>query len=96
MSLLFGNLVQDFVNFETAIRKVSTNDPESTLVVEEAARAFRHTAAKDSSYLMYMGASLSISLAPSRMRLIHPLPMQALACLSALTFTCVLGSILPR
>jgi ATP-binding cassette subfamily B (MDR/TAP) protein 1 len=56
MSLLFGNLVQDFVNFETAISKASTNDPESSLMVEEAARAFRHAAAKDASYLTYMGA----------------------------------------
>jgi ATP-binding cassette subfamily B (MDR/TAP) protein 1 len=56
MSLLFGNLIQDFVDFETAIRNISTNDTESSLMVEEAAHAFRHAAAKDASYLTYMGA----------------------------------------
>ena len=55
MSLLFGNLVQSFVNFNTAIRDIP-NSPESSVIVEEAAHAFRHAAAEDASYLTYIGA----------------------------------------
>ena len=55
MSLLFGNLVQSFVNFNTAIRDIP-NNPESSVMVEDAAHAFRHAAAEDASYLTYIGA----------------------------------------
>jgi len=56
MSLLFGNLIQSFVNFNTAIRNINPSNPESGIMVEEAARAFRHAAAEDASYLTYIGA----------------------------------------
>ena len=56
MSLLFGNLTQDFVNFTNAIQKISPNDPESSIKVNEAASHFRHVAANDASYLTYIGA----------------------------------------
>ena len=56
MSLLFGNLVQDFVNFNTAIQDINPNDPDSSVKVEKAASAFRHATAEDASYLTYIGA----------------------------------------
>ena len=56
MSLLFGNLTQDFVNFTTDIQNINPNDPQSSAKVEAAAKGFRHVAAKDASYLTYIGA----------------------------------------
>ena len=56
MSLLFGNLTQDFINFTNAIQNINPNDPQSTADVEEFARGFRRVAARDASYLTYIGA----------------------------------------
>jgi len=56
MTLVFGNLIQDFINFDNAIQNLNPNDPQTTAAVEEAARSFRHVAAKDASYLTYIGA----------------------------------------
>jgi ATP-binding cassette, subfamily B (MDR/TAP), member 1 len=56
MSLLFGNLIQDFVNFTNAIQNINPGDPQTIAKVDEAARRFRHVAAKDASYLTYIGA----------------------------------------
>lgn len=55
MSLLFGNLTQDFVNFYNAIQNISPDDPQSSARVDEAASHFRHVAALDASYLTYIG-----------------------------------------
>jgi ATP-binding cassette subfamily B (MDR/TAP) protein 1 len=56
MSLLFGNLTQDFVNFNRAVQNINPDDPQSSARVDEAARGFRHVAAQDASYLTYIGA----------------------------------------
>jgi ATP-binding cassette subfamily B (MDR/TAP) protein 1 len=56
MSLLFGDLVQDFINFTNAIQAIDPNDPQSTARVDEVAKRFRHVAARDASYLTYIGA----------------------------------------
>jgi ATP-binding cassette subfamily B (MDR/TAP) protein 1 len=56
MSLLFGDLTQDFVNFSTAIQNLDPNDPQSSAKVDEAAKRFRHVAAQDASYLVCIGA----------------------------------------
>ena len=61
MSLMFGNLTQDFVNFSIAIQSIDRNDPQSSRLIEEAARNFRHVAAKDASYLTYIGTWIPIS-----------------------------------
>jgi len=53
MTLLFGNLVQDFVLFETALL-----DPRPG-AISAAADAFRHDAALNASYLVYIGTSLA-------------------------------------
>ena len=86
MSLLFGVLTQDFVNFTNAIQNISPNDPDSLTKVNEAAIHFRHVAANNASYLTYIGAwILPPRLFPSFHRLSTPL--QAWVCSSALTFT---------
>jgi ATP-binding cassette subfamily B (MDR/TAP) protein 1 len=55
MSLLFGNLTQDFVNFSSALQNINPNDPQASAKIEEAARGFRHVSAKDASYLTFIG-----------------------------------------
>ncbi|KAI0252878.1 ABC transporter type 1, transmembrane domain-containing protein, partial [Lactifluus subvellereus] len=60
MSLLFGNLVQDFVNFTVAIQNINPNDPQSSVNADDAARKFRNVAAKDASYLTYLGVGMFI------------------------------------
>ena len=60
MTLIFGNLTQDFLNFSNAIQNVNPNDPQTTATVEEAARDFRHVAAQDASYLTYIGARVLV------------------------------------
>ncbi|KAI0246194.1 ABC transporter type 1, transmembrane domain-containing protein, partial [Lactifluus subvellereus] len=60
MSLLFGNLVQDFVNFTVALQNINPNDPQSSANADDAARKFRNVAAKDASYLTYIGVGMFI------------------------------------
>jgi len=55
MTLLFGNLIQAFINFTVATRNIDPNDPQSSARADEAAKSFRHAAAKDASYLTYIG-----------------------------------------
>lgn len=57
MSILFGNLTQDFVNFATVVSQSNNGNATATALVPEAARIFKQTAAKDASYLAYMGVS---------------------------------------
>ena len=57
MSLLFGNLTQDFVSFANASNNINPNDPDSTAKFDQAAANFRRVAAKDASYLTYIGPS---------------------------------------
>lgn len=88
MSLLFGNLTQDFVNFTQAIQNINPNDPQSSAKVEETARGFRRVAAKDASYLTYIGKrNLPSRLRLSQSRAIPPLSMQAWECFSVLSST---------
>ncbi|KAI0073491.1 P-loop containing nucleoside triphosphate hydrolase protein [Panus rudis PR-1116 ss-1] len=58
MSLLFGNLTQDFVNFQIVEQSLDPNDPQSAAKLDQAAAAFRHTAALDASYLVYIGVGM--------------------------------------
>lgn len=59
MSLLFGNLTQDFVNFEQATNNLDPNNPDTSTQLNQAAAKFRTIAAKDASYLTYIGTSLT-------------------------------------
>lgn len=57
MSLLFGNLAQDFVLFQRAIFLAERGDAIAAAQVPEATRQFKRVAALDASYLVYMGLS---------------------------------------
>ena len=56
IGLLFGNLVQDFINFTKTVQNFSPDDPQMIVKTQEAVKSFRHIAAKDASYLTYTGA----------------------------------------
>jgi ATP-binding cassette subfamily B (MDR/TAP) protein 1 len=56
MSLLFGDLTQDFVDFSNAVQRITPDDPQSSIKVDEAARLFRNVAAHDAAYLTCIGA----------------------------------------
>ncbi|KAF8268333.1 multidrug resistance protein 1 [Lactarius quietus] len=58
MSLLFGNLTQDFVSFSSAINNLDPNNPDTTTKVDQAAQKFRRIAAQDASYLTYIGVAM--------------------------------------
>ncbi|KAI0287211.1 ABC transporter transmembrane region-domain-containing protein [Russula brevipes] len=60
MSLIFGDLTQEFLDFSISIQNINRNDPQSSSLIEEAARRFRHVAAEDASYLIYMGVGMFI------------------------------------
>ncbi|KAI0267305.1 P-loop containing nucleoside triphosphate hydrolase protein [Gloeopeniophorella convolvens] len=60
MSLLFGNLTQDFVNFSNSIKNAQPGDPTSSAEIDEAAKKFRHVAANDASYLTYIGVAMFV------------------------------------
>ena len=62
MSLIFGLLTQDFVNFEIARAKAEQGDSAG---LSAAASHFRVTAALDASYLAYIGISLALINLPA-------------------------------
>ena len=56
MSLMFGNLALAFVNFGKALQQArQSNNAGDFQSLTDAANAFRKTAAKDASYLVYIG-----------------------------------------
>ena len=55
MTLLFGRLVQSFVTFSTATQTLDPNDTASEAALATAARDFKHQAALNASYLVYIG-----------------------------------------
>jgi len=55
MTLIFGNLVQSFVNFGTILAKIKTGDPAASAELPAAAASFRHVAAQDAAILVYIG-----------------------------------------
>lgn len=56
MSLLFGNLTQDFVAFATVVYAANTmNDPTAKAGLPAAAAHFRTTAGLDAGYLACIG-----------------------------------------
>lgn len=63
MTLVFGTLIQGFVNFEVTVLGAESGDAQAQAHLPTAAAAFRHAAAKNASYLAYMGApNLQIQL----------------------------------
>jgi ATP-binding cassette subfamily B (MDR/TAP) protein 1 len=55
MSLIFGNLTQDFVTFATVILKADAGDPVAKAGLPAAGAHFRHTASLDAGYLACIG-----------------------------------------
>ncbi|KAG5648338.1 hypothetical protein DXG03_004910 [Asterophora parasitica] len=60
MSLLFGNLTQDFVNFGTTLELAKLGNQTAIDDVPHAAATFRKTAALDASYLVYIGVGMLV------------------------------------
>jgi ATP-binding cassette subfamily B (MDR/TAP) protein 1 len=66
MTLIFGNLTQDFVTFGIAeneyYQSLQSEDPnviqQAKAALDAAASAFRHSAGLDASYLVYIGKFL--------------------------------------
>ncbi|KAF5337586.1 hypothetical protein D9611_014797 [Ephemerocybe angulata] len=58
MALLFGNLTNDFVKFGIISKQADSGNATATALLPEAAKAFKHTAALDASYLAYIGVSM--------------------------------------
>jgi ATP-binding cassette, subfamily B (MDR/TAP), member 1 len=64
MSLVFGNLTEQFVVFGTILNEVQEGVPGAAELVPAAAANFRRVAAKDAGYLALIG-ELSRSSTPS-------------------------------
>lgn len=58
MSLLFGDLVQQFVNFSTILSEADAGDASAADQIPAAAAEFRSAAAKSASELVYIGMLL--------------------------------------
>jgi ATP-binding cassette, subfamily B (MDR/TAP), member 1 len=56
MSLLFGNLTQQFVNFSTILANADAGKPGYSEQISGAAAGFRHSAAQSATELLYIGA----------------------------------------
>lgn len=55
MTLLFGNLTQQFVQFGQTLLRAQEGDAAAQEQLPVAAAAFRHAAAKDAGYLAVIG-----------------------------------------
>uniref|UniRef100_A0A8H7Y479 P-loop containing nucleoside triphosphate hydrolase protein n=1 Tax=Psilocybe cubensis TaxID=181762 RepID=A0A8H7Y479_PSICU len=60
MTLLFGRLTQDFVAFTTLINEAQNGVPGAADSVPIAAENFRKSAAKNASYLVYIGIGMFV------------------------------------
>lgn len=67
MSLLFGNLTKDFVNFATITLASDAGDAAAIAAFPEVAASFRRVAALDATYLVYMGEHLPLVRTRSRL-----------------------------
>lgn len=55
MSLIFGKLTQDFVNFEIIRAKAEQGLEDGIAALPEATANFRKSASLDATYLTYIG-----------------------------------------
>ncbi|KAJ2914638.1 hypothetical protein MD484_g5775, partial [Candolleomyces efflorescens] len=60
LSILFGNLTKDFVEFATVLTLAKQGDQEAAARIPEVADSFRRVAAKDASYLVYIGLGIFV------------------------------------
>lgn len=58
MSLIFGNLTQQFVVFGQTVTLANSGDAAAKASLPGVAAAFRTTAAQDASYLVYIGVGM--------------------------------------
>jgi ATP-binding cassette, subfamily B (MDR/TAP), member 1 len=61
MSLIFGNLTQDFVTFGTSISEAKTGNATAEAQIPIAAAAFRNATARDAADLVYIGELIQIA-----------------------------------
>jgi ATP-binding cassette subfamily B (MDR/TAP) protein 1 len=60
MSLIFGNLTQQFVAFGTAVSAAKAGDSDAAARIPAVVAAFRRTSAQDASYLVYIGLGMMV------------------------------------
>nr|WCD39452.1 Ste6-2 [Ganoderma boninense] len=58
MSLLFSRLTQDFVTFGTTLNQAQSGDVAAAQALPAAAAGFKHSAALNASYLVYIGLGM--------------------------------------
>ncbi|KAF8652628.1 hypothetical protein AX16_004289 [Volvariella volvacea WC 439] len=61
MTLLFGNLTQEFVTFGTLVESIQAGADIDPSVIEEAANAFRNGASRNATYLVYIGIGVLVT-----------------------------------
>ena len=81
MSLLFGNLTNAFVDFGTTTAEAAAGNQTAKDALPASASHFKHTAANDASYLVYIGQCWVLRIIPP---CAYPF-VQVSACLSART-----------
>lgn len=59
MSLLFGNLINNFVGFGTAISESKTGFNNQTVI--DLGKTFKHTASNDAAGLVYVGVGIFVT-----------------------------------
>ena len=60
MTLLFANLTQQFVDFGRTVTEANAGNANAAAGLPAAAAAFRHTAAHDALYLVYIGIGMFV------------------------------------
>jgi len=55
MTLIFGQLTQDYVRFAVAVSQANQGNAQATAELPAAAAGFRHVAAQDASHLVFIG-----------------------------------------
>ncbi|PPQ83491.1 hypothetical protein CVT25_006981 [Psilocybe cyanescens] len=61
MTLLFGRLTEDFVSFTQVVNQAQNNVPGASERLPEVAESFRRSAAKNASYLVYIGVGIFVT-----------------------------------
>ncbi|TFK23400.1 multidrug resistance protein 1 [Coprinopsis marcescibilis] len=61
MTILFGNLTQDFVNFGRVLEAAGKGNLEAAAEIPAAADSFRKSAALNASYLVYIGVGMAVA-----------------------------------
>jgi len=59
MTLLFGNLTQQLVDFTIILNKAKSGDPTAIAAIPATTAAFRKVVAEGATDLVYIGASLA-------------------------------------